>query len=119
MARVCAACLGHTLARPVTLLRRHVGCPAAAHILLAAEGVLIVARQEASPDMNHNPAASTGRLSDRARGVESLLWLAAGAAWAIVVLRAWNKTKKVDARRRTFSVSDRLLQQVFPNDIRR
>jgi hypothetical protein len=51
--------------------------------------------------------------------VESLLWLAAGAAWAIVALRAWNNTRKVDARRRTFSISDRLLKQVFPNGIRR
>jgi hypothetical protein len=48
-----------------------------------------------------------------------LLWLAAGAAWAIVALRAWKQTKKVDARRRTFTISDRLLRQVFPNDIRR
>jgi len=51
--------------------------------------------------------------------VESLLWLAAGAAWAIVGLRAWKKTRKVDARRRTFSISARLLKQVFPNGIRR
>ena len=55
---------------------------------------------------------------DNARGVESLLWLAAGAAWAIVALKAWSQTKKFEARKRTWSVSDRLLKQVFPNDIR-
>jgi hypothetical protein len=53
---------------------------------------------------------------DKARGVESLLWLAAGAAWALVAVKAWSQTKKVEARRRTFSISDRLLHQVFPND---
>jgi hypothetical protein len=46
------------------------------------------------------------------------LWLAAGAAWAIVALKAWSQTKKVEARRRTFVVSDRLLKQVFPDGIR-
>jgi hypothetical protein len=45
-----------------------------------------------------------------------LLWLAAGAAWALVAVKAWSQTKKVEARRRTFSISNRLLQQVFPND---
>jgi hypothetical protein len=44
--------------------------------------------------------------------------LAAGAAWALVALRAWSQTKKVEARRRTFVVSDRLLKQVFPDGIR-
>jgi hypothetical protein len=53
-----------------------------------------------------------------AREVESLLWLAAGAAWAIVALRAWSHTRKHEARRRTFAVSERLLHQVFPNGIR-
>jgi hypothetical protein len=67
--------------------------------------------------MNAQP--SSGRTSrDTARGVESLLWLAAGAAWAFVALRAWNETRKSEARRRTISVSDRLLKQVFPNGIR-
>jgi hypothetical protein len=47
--------------------------------------------------------------------VESLLWLVAGAAWALVALKAWSQNKKVEARRRTFVVSDRLLKQVFPN----
>ena len=68
-----------------------------------------------------NPSsASFGRRNpeDNARGVESLLWLAAGAAWAIVALKAWSQTKKVEARRRTFVVSDRLLKQVFPDGIR-
>jgi hypothetical protein len=55
---------------------------------------------------------------DSARGIDTLLWLAAGAAWAIVALRAWSQTKKVEARRRTFVVSDRLLKQVFPDGIR-
>ena len=62
-----------------------------------------------------SPARTT---RDTAHGVESLLWLAAGAAWAIVALRAWSHTKKAEARRRTFLVSDRLLKQVFPNGIR-
>jgi hypothetical protein len=50
--------------------------------------------------------------------VESLLWLAAGAAWGIVALKAWSQTRKVDARKRTFAISDRLLKQVFPHGIR-
>jgi hypothetical protein len=53
---------------------------------------------------------------DNARGVEALLWLAAGAAWALLAVKAWSQTRKVEARRRTFSISERLLQQVFPND---
>ena len=69
--------------------------------------------------MNSSPASFVRRnREDNARGVESLLWLAAGAAWAIVALKAWSQTKKIDARRRTFVVSDRLLNQVFPNGIR-
>ena len=36
----------------------------------------------------------------------------------IVALKAWSQTKKFEARKRTWSVSDRLLKQVFPNDIR-
>jgi hypothetical protein len=47
-----------------------------------------------------------------------LLWLAAGAAWALVALKAWTQTKRVEARRRTFSVSDKLLGEVFPNGIK-
>jgi len=69
--------------------------------------------------MNRDRASSTRKPTDTTRDVESLLWLAAGAAWALVALRAWNQTKKIDARRRTWSISDRLLRQVFPNDIRR
>ena len=64
---------------------------------------------------------SSDRLSrqrDTGREVESLLWLAAGAAWAIVALKAWSQTKRVEARKRTFLVSDRLLKQVFPDGIR-
>ena len=69
--------------------------------------------------MNPTPASFVRRnRDDSARGVESLLWLAAGAAWAIVALKAWSQTKKVEARRRTFVVSDRLLNQVFPDGIR-
>ena len=69
--------------------------------------------------MNSIPAPSVRKSrDDSAHGVESLLWLAAGAAWAIVAIKAWSQTKKVEARRKTFSVSDRLLQQVFPNGIR-
>jgi hypothetical protein len=66
--------------------------------------------------MNPNPGSSVRRPHETARGVESLLWLAAGAAWAIVALKAWSQSKKVEARRRTFAISDRLLKQVFPND---
>jgi hypothetical protein len=47
-----------------------------------------------------------------------LLWLAAGAAWAIVALRAWSQTRKHAAQRRTFAISERLLHQVFPNGLR-
>ena len=68
--------------------------------------------------MNPDPASSVRTPRDNARGVESLLWLAAGAAWTIVALKAWNQSKKVNARRRIFSTSERLLQQVFPNGIR-
>jgi len=69
--------------------------------------------------MNSDPGSSVRQArDDTARGVESLLWLAAGAAWAIVALKAWSQTKKVERRRRTFAVSDRLLKQVFPNGIR-
>ncbi|MBV9324068.1 MAG: hypothetical protein JO352_09815 [Chloroflexi bacterium] len=69
--------------------------------------------------MYGTPAVSVRRSrEDSARGIDSLLWLAAGAAWAIVALRAWSQTRKVEARRRTFVVSDRLLTQVFPHGIR-
>ena len=68
--------------------------------------------------MNVQPASSARTPRDPAHGVESLLWLAAGAAWAFVALRAWNQTRKTEARKRTFSVSNRLLNQVFPNGIR-
>ena len=63
-------------------------------------------------------ASAPARPRDGSREVESLLWLAAGAAWAIVAIKAWSQTKKLDARRRTISISDRLLHQVFPNGIR-
>ncbi len=53
--------------------------------------------------------------TDSSREVESVLWLAAGAAWAIVALKAWSQAKRADARRRTLTVSNRLLRQVFPS----
>ena len=69
--------------------------------------------------MNSSLASSVRRnRDDSTRGVESLLWLAAGAAWAIVAIKAWSQSKKVEARKRTFTVSDRLLRQVFPDGIR-
>jgi hypothetical protein len=46
------------------------------------------------------------------------LWLAAGAAWALVALKAWSQSKKVEQRRKTIAVSNRLLRQVFPHGIR-
>jgi hypothetical protein len=69
--------------------------------------------------MNSSSASSVRRVrDDSARGVESLLWLVAGAAWALVALKAWSQSKKVESRRRTFAISDRLLKQVFPHGIR-
>ena len=68
--------------------------------------------------MNAQSPTSVRGPRDNAHGVESLLWLAAGAAWAVVALKAWSQSKKVEKRRRTFAVSDRLLKQVFPNGIR-
>jgi len=69
--------------------------------------------------MNSGLASSVRRnRDDSTRGVESLLWLAAGAAWAIVAIKAWSQSKKVEARKRTSTVSDRLLRQVFPDGIR-
>jgi hypothetical protein len=47
-----------------------------------------------------------------------MLWLAAGAAWAIVALKAWSQTRRFEARKRMFAISDRLLRQVFPHGIR-
>ena len=89
-------------------------------ILSAGGTVRIVARPRSPLETMNAESASSARMPrDNARGVESLLWLAAGAAWAIVALKAWSQTKKVESRKRTFSISDRLLRQVFPNDIRR
>jgi len=83
-------------------------------ILSTGRSVRIVAPpQGAALMMNPNPGSSVRRPNDAAHGVESLLWLAAGAAWAIVALKAWSQTKKLEARRRTFHVSERLLRQVF------
>jgi hypothetical protein len=63
--------------------------------------------------------SSPRKSADTTRGVESLLWLAAGAAWALVALRVWNQSRQGDARRKTFWISERLLRQAFPNGIRR
>ena len=51
--------------------------------------------------MNPDFASSVRTPRDNARGVESLLWLAAGAAWAIVALKAWSQSQKTKARHRT------------------
>lgn len=67
-----------------------------------------------NPDFAPRPTRQRGA----AREVESLLWLAAGAAWAIVAVRAWAQTKRIEARRRTFNISDKLLGQVFPDGIK-
>ena len=69
-----------------------------------------------NPDFE--PTARPSHPRDSGREVESLLWLAAGAAWAIVALKAWSQTKRFEARKRTFAISDRLLRQVFPDGIR-
>lgn len=55
---------------------------------------------------------------DLSREVQSLLWLAAGAAWALVAVKSWSQARRLDARRRTQVVSNRLLRQVFPDGIR-
>jgi hypothetical protein len=68
---------------------------------------------------NPDFATRSARQRNTAREVESLLWLAAGAAWAVVALKAWSQTKRTEARRRTFNVSDKLLGQVFPNGIQK
>jgi hypothetical protein len=44
--------------------------------------------------------------------------LAAGAAWALVALKAWTQTRRVEERRRTFTVSDKMLGEVFPDGIK-
>ena len=68
--------------------------------------------------MNPEPATTVRSTRDASRGVESVLWLAAGAAWALVALKAWHQTRRGEQRRRTWVVSDRLLKEVFPNGIR-
>src|SRR5215210_6158194 len=74
------------------------------------------ARTDQEPRMMYShPYPFVRSQRDSSREMESLLWLAAGAAWAVVALKAWSKTRKVEARRRTFVVSDRLLSQVFPH----
>jgi hypothetical protein len=68
--------------------------------------------------MNQHYASREHTSRDSTRGMESLLWLAAGACWAIVALKAWSQSKRVERRRRTFAVSDRILKQAFPDGIR-
>ncbi len=68
--------------------------------------------------MDPHFAAQPIRQRGTAREVESLLWLAAGAAWAFVAIKAWAQSRRVEARRRTFNVSDKLLDQVFPDGIK-
>ena len=68
--------------------------------------------------MSPDPASTSRHSRDGAPAVESFLWLAAGAAWAFVAIKAWSESKKVEARRRTRAVSNRLLAEVFPNGIR-
>jgi hypothetical protein len=53
-----------------------------------------------------------------AHGLQAVLWLAAGAAWAVVAAKAWSESKKGEARRRARVVSERLLNEVFPDGIR-
>jgi hypothetical protein len=70
--------------------------------------------------MNRPPtpyASRTSRPRGPAREVESLLWLAAGAAWVIVAIKAWTQSRRTEARRRTWAVSQRILRQVFPDGI--
>jgi len=68
-----------------------------------------------NPDLTVKPARHQ---RGTAREVESLLWLAAGAAWVCVAIKAWAQSKRAEARKRTFSVSDKLLGEVFPNGIK-
>lgn len=65
---------------------------------------------------SYNPLAEQRR-NEAAREIESLVWAAAGAAWAFVAIRAWNRNRVQDSRRRLFQTTDRLLSQVFPNGI--
>lgn len=68
--------------------------------------------------MTADPASTIRRSREGAPALESLLWLAAGAAWTLVAIKAWSESKKVEARRRTHVISDKLLREVFPNGIR-
>lgn len=68
--------------------------------------------------MNPELPSTSQPQRESSHGVESVLWLAAGAAWALVAIKAWSQTKRSEARRRTISISDKLLTQVFPNGIR-
>lgn len=68
----------------------------------------------------NNPALSSANrsTSDTARELQSVLLLAAGAAWAFVAYRALSETRRQDARRKVHTVSNHILHQVFPDGIR-
>ena len=57
--------------------------------------------------------------SERSRELETALWLLAGATWAFVAVKAWTHARKTDARKKTMSVSERMLHQVFPQGLPR
>ena len=65
--------------------------------------------------MDPNLSAYARPQDSVARELQSLLLLAAGAAWAVVAYRAFAETRRLEARRRLHFVSDRLLRQVFPD----
>ncbi len=79
--------------------------------IVAAPRTRSVPNPEFAVNSSRRPRGTT-------REMESLLWLAAGAAWAIVAIKAWTQTRRVEQRRRIFNVSDKLLGQVFPNGIK-
>jgi hypothetical protein len=68
--------------------------------------------------MNNPAFSSANRTSDTARELQSVLLLAAGAAWAFVAYRALSETRRYDARRKVHAVSSHILHQVFPDGIR-
>ena len=51
------------------------------------------------------------------RDLEGMLLLAAGAAWAVFALRAWSRSKRSETRRKTYTVSERMLAEVFPTGV--
>jgi hypothetical protein len=57
--------------------------------------------------------------SERSRDLKMALWLLAGATWVFVAVTAWARVRRTDARRKTMSVSERMLRQVFPRGLPR